>query len=62
MVMNGSPGDILPIRAHYDPVGGDLGIGVNPYHLDRPVWYALPDVIAATILTGRHHASPKRCA
>ena len=46
-------GDILPIRAHYDPTGGDLGIGVNPYHLDRPVWYALPDVIAATILTGR---------
>jgi hypothetical protein len=46
-------GDVLPIRAQYDPTGGDLGIGVNPYHLDRPVWYALPDVIAATILTGQ---------
>jgi hypothetical protein len=47
--------DILPVRAKYDPTSGDYGIGVNPYHLDGSAWYALPDVLAATILAGGKH-------
>jgi hypothetical protein len=44
-------GAVLPVRAKYDPTTGDYGIGVNPYTYDGHVWYALPDVIAASILT-----------
>jgi hypothetical protein len=43
-------GDILPVRARYDSDSGDHGIGVNPYWLDGPAWYSLPDVIAAAVL------------
>ena len=49
--------DLLPVRAPYgreDP-GGD-----DPYHIalahpvfDRPVWYALADLAASKVLTGR---------
>lgn len=46
-------GDVLPVRAAYAGDGGELGIGVNPYHDSEPRWYALPDVVAATLLTGR---------
>jgi hypothetical protein len=44
-------GAVLPVRAKYDPATGDYGIGANPYVYEGRVWYALPDVIAAAILT-----------
>jgi hypothetical protein len=44
-------GALLPVRAKYDPTSGDYGIGVNPYTYDGRIWYALPDVLAASILT-----------
>ena len=46
-------GDILPVRAFYDPKGLDPGIGVNPLTYAGKLWYLLPDVIAAALLTGR---------
>lgn len=45
--------DILPVRANYQPDSDDLGIGLNPLSYDGRLWYALPDVIAATILGHR---------
>jgi hypothetical protein len=45
-------GDILPVRAFYDPAGRDPGIGVNPLTYAGRLWYLLPDVIASTLLTG----------
>jgi hypothetical protein len=50
-------GDVLPVRATYNPDSPELGIGVNPLTYDGRLWYALPDVIAATLL-GRAR-SPK---
>jgi hypothetical protein len=44
-------GDVLPVRARYDPAGHDYGIGVNPHHYDGRLWYALPDVVAAVLLS-----------
>ncbi len=44
-------GDMLPVRADYREE--DWSIGVNPLHSDQPLWYTLPDLIAATLLTGR---------
>lgn len=54
----------LPVRAPYEqhprhetdhdptsPPAGDYGIGVNPLHYDGTLWYALPDVLAATLLS-----------
>jgi hypothetical protein len=46
-------GDVLPVRARYDPHGRDFGIGVNPLTYDGKLWYLLPDVLAAALLTGR---------
>ena len=43
-------GDILPARAAYDPEGLDFGIGVNPLHYEGRLWYALPDLVAASLL------------
>jgi hypothetical protein len=43
-------GDTLPVRATYQPDSPDLGIGVNPLTYQGRLWYALPDVIAATLL------------
>ena len=45
-------GDILPARGAYLS-GGNWQIGVNPLYARRPLWYALPDLIASTVLTGR---------
>ena len=42
--------DILPVRATYDPGSEDFGIGLNPLTYEGRLWYALPDVIAATFL------------
>jgi hypothetical protein len=44
-------GAVLPTRGRYDPASDALGIGVNPLTYQGRLWYALPDVIAATLLT-----------
>jgi hypothetical protein len=46
-------GEVLPVRARYDPRGREFGIGINPLTYDGSLWYLLPDVLAATLLTGR---------
>jgi hypothetical protein len=46
-------GDILPVRAKYDPHSPSWGIGVNALTSDEPLWYALPDLVASTLLTGK---------
>ena len=46
-------GDVLPTRADYEGAGSGWQIGVNPLHSARPLWYALPDLVASTLLTGR---------
>jgi len=45
-------GDVLPVRARYG-TERSWGIGSNPLHSDEPLWYALPDVIASQLITGR---------
>jgi hypothetical protein len=45
--------DILPVRAKYDPYSPSWGIGINPLTSDQPLWYALPDLVASTLLTGK---------
>jgi hypothetical protein len=45
-------GDVLPTRADYGE-NGQWQIGLNPVRSDVPLWYALPDVIAAKLLTGK---------
>jgi hypothetical protein len=45
--------DILPVRAKYDPHSPSWGISINPLTSDRPLWYALPDLVAGTLLTGK---------
>ena len=44
--------DVLPVRARYGQ-GDSWQIGVNPFTSDQPRWYALADVVASKILTGR---------
>ena len=44
-------GDVLPVRARYD--GTNWNIGSNPLWADEPLWYALPDVIASKLITGK---------
>jgi hypothetical protein len=58
-------GDILPVRAMYRPTpnatgGGrgreepvNWGIGLNPLYSEQPLWYAIPDAIAAGLLGSR---------
>ena len=45
-------GDVLPARGAYLS-GGNWQIGVNPLRAGRQLWYALPDLIASALLTGR---------
>jgi hypothetical protein len=45
-------GDRLPVRAEYAP-GSGYNIGINPLTADRPMFYMLPDVVAAVLLTGQ---------
>jgi hypothetical protein len=52
-------GDILPTRAHYDSASNDFGIGVNPLSYAGRLWYALPDVVAAVILSPLEYAETK---
>jgi hypothetical protein len=44
-------GDVLPVRGRYDKL--QWNIGVNHVWSEQPLWYALPDVIASKIITGR---------
>ncbi|WP_342304958.1 hypothetical protein [Methanolobus sp. ZRKC5] len=44
-------GDILPVRMDYNGDNGSFNVGVNYLSSDYELWYALPDVIASTILT-----------
>ncbi len=44
-------GLILPVRGGYDEAARDPRIGVNPLLYRGRVWYMLPDVIAAAILS-----------
>jgi hypothetical protein len=46
-------GDILPVRAGYDPATADFGIGINPFRSQRPTWYTLADAVASVLYTGR---------
>jgi hypothetical protein len=52
-------GDILPTRAHYDSASNDFGIGVNPLSYAGRLWYALPDVVAAVILSSLEYGEMK---
>lgn len=45
--------DILPARAHYGDDKSVYNIGVNYLTSSVPLWYALPDVIASKLLTGK---------
>ncbi len=45
-------GDILPVRARYG-VGDEFTIGINPCRSDVPLYYALPDLVASVLLSGR---------
>lgn len=52
-------GDILPARSQYNSESNDWQVGVNHLHAgnqtgnDSALWFALPDVVASVILTGR---------
>jgi hypothetical protein len=49
-------GDVLPVRAVYDDNTKDWQVGVNHLHAGssgEKIWYALPDVAASVILTGK---------
>lgn len=46
--------DILPIRTEYKANGDESNIGVNILErADHPVWFAIPDLVADVLLTGR---------
>ena len=44
--------DVPPVRAAYG-AGHDFNIALNYYSSDEPEWFALPDVIASKLMTGR---------
>ena len=44
-------GDILPVRTRYN--NKTSNIGVNPLTSKESIWYAGPDVVAATLLAGK---------
>jgi DNA polymerase type B, organellar and viral len=50
-------GDILPSRSKYATASNDWQVGVNHMYSDAEnstaLWFALPDVVASVILTGR---------
>ncbi len=58
-------GHVLPVRADYQPRitteddngdpehGSSFGIGVNPLTSNEPLWYTIPDAIAATLHAGK---------
>jgi hypothetical protein len=44
-------GDVLPVRTIYNDATSN--IGVNPLTSNTPIWYAGPDLVNATLQTGR---------
>jgi hypothetical protein len=46
-------GHVLPVRARYDARKPGYRIGLNHLTSTTPLWFALPDLVAATLLTGR---------
>jgi hypothetical protein len=47
-------GDILPVRAPYGADQNDVtNVGDNILHSHQPMWYALPDLVASKIRTGK---------
>ena len=44
-------GDVLPVRTTYNDATSN--IGVNPLTSTNPIWYAGPDLVNATLQTGR---------
>jgi hypothetical protein len=49
--------DVLPLRARFAPERHDWGVAVSHLYAGAPpndsLWFALPDVVASVILTGR---------
>jgi hypothetical protein len=43
--------DVLPVRTRYN--GESNNVGVNPLTSEKPLWFAIPDLVAATLLTGK---------
>jgi hypothetical protein len=48
--------DILPVRMDYKGNNSPFNVGINHLTSKEPLWYALPDVIASKLLSGK---SPK---
>ena len=46
-------GEVFPVRTRYEAGGQSYQIGSNYPASRMPLWYALPDVVAAKLLTGR---------
>ena len=46
-------GDVFPVRVKYDRHGPSWQIGSNPLTSADGVWFALPDVVAAKLLSGK---------
>jgi len=46
-------GEVLPTRGAYEGPTAGWQIGINPLTAERPLWFALPDVVAAVLLSGR---------
>jgi len=44
-------GDILPARAQF--TGAEWTVGVNPLTSSAPLWFAIPDLLASALLTGK---------
>jgi hypothetical protein len=46
--------DVLPIRTEYNENSDDKNIGVNILErADRPIWYAIPDLVDSVLLAGK---------
>jgi len=43
-------GDIVPVRAQYDPANPALNIAVNTLTSSQPFWFAGPDLVASSLL------------
>jgi hypothetical protein len=46
-------GEPFPVRARYAERGQSMQIGSNPLSSEEPLWFALPDVLAAKLLGGK---------
>ena len=46
-------GEVFPVRARYNPHGQSWQIGSNPLKSTKGLWFALRDVVAAKLLSGK---------